>query len=258
MDIQKLLKSFCREILKEELEELNRTVAKYSLTKELLEKYKNKNEELLNELISANQENLLLHYQIEFLENDEELLESYWNNKRRKINKKHKARPLPGKLEAQNVDPRIFFTPYDSTIPKVSGMSNDEKAQKALQKVRNDITYVPEFTQFKMPEFWLFAWETQKLRKGDCEDGAILMANIMLRSGIPYWRIRLNAGDVKSGGHAYVTYLAEKDNQWYILDWCYWPTRKLDTLYKDAEKYFSIWYSWNTKYIFGDARLGRT
>jgi len=89
--------------------------------------------------------------------------------------------------------------------------------------------------------------------KGDCEDGAILMANMMLLSGVPYWRIRLNAGDVEGGGHAYVTYLRETDNEWYILDWCYWPSESANfkKKWKDAQKYFGIWGSWNTKYIYG-------
>jgi hypothetical protein len=53
------------------------------------------------------------------------------------------------------------------------------------------------------------------------------MANIMLRSGIPYYRIRLNAGNVNGGGHAYVTYCRETDNQFVVLDWCYYPNNLL-------------------------------
>ena len=52
--------------------------------------------------------------------------------------------------------------------------------------------------------------------------------------------IRLNAGDVKGGGHCWCTYLAEKDNVWYILDWCYWynESKDLGRTWKDAEKYY--------------------
>jgi len=107
---------------------------------------------------------------------------------------------------------------------------------------------------------WLFAFETLKLRMGDCEDGAILMANLMIKAGIPYWRIRLNAGDVKNFGHVWITYLRETDNKWVILDWCYHPTAKvraLKKLYSDAEDYFKIWFSWNTKYIFKGEKFER-
>ena len=81
----------------------------------------------------------------------------------------------------------------------------------------------------------------------------------MLMSCIPQWRLRLNAGDVKGGGHCWVTYLAKKDNQWYILEWCYWydESKGLKKLYKDAEKYFKIWFSWNTKYLYLDETYER-
>jgi hypothetical protein len=93
----------------------------------------------------------------------------------------------------------------------------------------------------------------------NCEDGAILMANIMVESGIPYWRIRLNAGDVKGGGHAYVTYLREKDNKWYILDWCYWSNESINfgRTWAEAKNYFGIWFSWNNKYGFIKDELDR-
>jgi len=62
------------------------------------------------------------------------------------------------------------------------------------------------------------------------------------------------------GGHAYVTYLKEKEDDWYVLDWCYWYNPR-GTLWKNANKYYSdsdgkkgfgIWGSWNSKYMFGD------
>lgn len=192
-------------------------------------------------------------------------LELYWNNKRKKSETvRWRARPL---FEvAQNntinwwedniqVDPRIFWT-YDNTIPTFKGFSNDDIAIKCLDWVARNITYTADINP---DEFWQFAFETFARRKGDCEDGAILIANMMLMSGVPYWRIRLNAGSVQGGGHAYVTYLAEKDNKWYILDWCYWyhESRNLGRTFKDAEKYFGIWFSFNTKYVYPDEKFER-
>lgn len=175
-------------------------------------------------------------------------LEEYWNNKRPKVESKtYPARRISGGKDNVYVDPRVFFNTYNS-LPVMTG-SNDEKALSAMRYVKNKITYTPDNTQFKFEEEWLFPFETLKLERGDCEDGAILIANILLHSGVPYWRIRLNAGDVKGGGHCWCTYLRESDNQWIILDWCYWYKND-GTVYKDAEDYYNIWFSFNSNYIF--------
>jgi len=199
---------------------------------------------------------ILLYEADEDKRNQEGELESYWNNKRPKTSWKHRGRPLFENKERELVwtkdnilvDPRIFFN-IDSTLSTFEG-TNDEIASRCLNWVAKYITY----TSDKEPsEFWQFAFETNKRRKGDCEDGAILMANMMLMSGIPYWRIRLNCGEVQGGGHAYLTYLREEDNQWYVMDWCYWynESRNYQKTWKSAEKYFTIWGSWNQKYVFG-------
>jgi len=189
----------------------------------------------------------------------EEELETYWNNKRPKSNIKYPGRPIRNSLTRILINPRVFFT-NDNSIPSISGKTNDEKARNSLLWVINNVRYTSDSSQFKVPEVWLFPFETLKLKKGDCEDGAILMANLMVKAGIPYWRIRLNAGDVKDFGHVWVTYLRETDNKWVILDWCYYPTakvRSLNKLYSNAEDYFKIWFSWNSKFIFRGDKLDR-
>lgn len=188
----------------------------------------------------------------------EDPLETYWNNKRPKSDITYPARPIANKSMNYEVDPRIFWT--NDKMPTVTGATHDEMAMNALKYVISHVTYTPDKTQFTLNEEWLFGYETLSLKKGDCEDGAILMANIMLKSGIPYWRIRLNAGNVQGGGHAWVTYLREADNKWYILDWCYWPNESLNfgRTYREAEKYYSIWFSWNIKYIYADEKFERT
>ena len=122
---------------------------------------------------------------------------------------------------------------------------------KTLKFIISKIKYTSDQDKGEM---WQFAFETFKRDKGDCEDGAILMYNILVNSNVPYWRLRLNAGSVQGGGHVYLTYLREKDNQWYVCDWCYWPNESINfkKKWKDAQKYFGIWFSWNSKYIFGD------
>ncbi|WP_298753759.1 transglutaminase-like cysteine peptidase [uncultured Arcobacter sp.] len=184
-------------------------------------------------------------------------LETYWNNKRPSINYKYPARPGFSKSQRIPVDPRIFWV-NDSSIPRILTGNDDTKAMNALKRTIKDIQYISDTKQFKENEVWLFPFETQHFGMGDCEDGAIYLANIMLKSGIPYWRIRLNAGNVKGGGHCWVTYLRESDNKWYILDWCYWADESLKwKLWDDAEKYYDIWFSWNKDLIFKDDELDR-
>lgn len=212
------------------------------LMEKQIKEYKNKlvfEKNRVNELISENKTLKKL------IPEEQDPLEKYWNNKRPKSNILYPGRPLFLDETPCRVDPRIFFT-IDHTLPTFIG-TNDDKARKCLCWVHENIKYTEDYK-----EFWQFAFETLKRKKGDCEDQAILMANMMIMSGVSYWRIRLNAGTVKGGGHAYVTYLSEKDNKWYILDSCYWysESRGLKKLFKDAEKYFGIWFSWNTKHIY--------
>jgi hypothetical protein len=189
---------------------------------------------------------------------EDEKLEIFWNDKRPKTDDYiRKVRTILNGNAMVHADPRIFFNSLDNIVPTVTG-TNDEKAYNALNKVIKLIEYQSDTSQFKEAEEWLFAHETLQLEAGDCEDGAILIANILLKSGVPYWRIRLNAGDVKGGGHCWCTYLRESDNKWVILDWCYWPEQSLPgLLYNDAENYFDIWFSWNTKHIYLDEEFER-
>lgn len=182
-------------------------------------------------------------------------LEDLWNNKRQKADITYNGREIPGKSLTYRIDVRNFFNPYDSTIPTLpSGLTNDEVAVSALRWVHDNITYFSDNSSTGYNEYWQFPFETLCLKTGDCEDGAILIANIMLKAGVPYWRIRLNAGDVKGGGHAYVTYLRQEDDKWYVLDWCYWYDESLVNFgtkeFKDLEKYYGIWFSWNQKFAF--------
>jgi len=173
-------------------------------------------------------------------------LEQYWNNKYAKGEVYYAGR------EGIRMDVRQFINENDYGIPTVNGSNNDAKANNALKWVKNNIRYT--LSDETNGEFWKYSWETLNKKRGDCEDGAILMMNIMIKSGIPYWRIRLNAGDVEGGGHAYITYLRESDNEWYILDWCYWYNESVNfkKTWNKAKKYFGIWFSWNKKYSFNE------
>jgi hypothetical protein len=181
----------------------------------------------------------LLHADINKTKLTEEL-EEFWNNKRKKELRTWVAR------DGVRIDLRCFFQ-TDDTLPKFTGKF-DDIVQKAHSYVANNIKYTPD-----NGEFWQYAYETALSRTGDCEDGAILMANIMMNCGVPYWRIRLNKGKVQGGYHAWLNYFRESDSEWYCLDWCYWKNESLGfkKKWKDAEKYFTCDCSWNSKYSFG-------
>jgi len=108
------------------------------------------------------------------------------------------------------------------------------------------------------PELWdaKERWATiqesleEKNGKGDCEDGAIAMLVLARAAGIPEERIKLVVGNVKGGGHAWVTYIAD-DGVVYCMDWCYWKsyrafaTRK--SLYQQPNYFYGqkIWFGVN-------------
>ena len=130
----------------------------------------------------------------------------------------------------------------------------------------NDISEVSISFIEEIGEFQTFDWEVKDthnfiFKNGiithNCEDGSILMANLLLMAGIPYWKLRLNAGDINGGGHCYVTYFSEIFKDWYILDWCYWPEESINDFGKKSfnqrnDKYWGIWFSWNLKYCFNE------
>ncbi len=152
-------------------------------------------------------------------------------------------------------------------LPNIIG-TDDEKAYKSLIWVLNNLQYVTDPIQYHTPEYWAFPYETMKSKKGDCEDGAILLASIMLKNKIPSWKIRLSAGFVfnpftkQKEGHAYVTYYVEEKNKWVVLDWSFLPSRdqlKDRPAYKDMSNYGKIWFSFNNKFSWGkDEDLRKT
>lgn len=184
--------------------------------------------------------------------------EKYYNNKYPKKDIFYSARVVPTTKDNVKIDVRNFFNFYDNEIRKVveglrlTRSSDDDKALKCLNWVIDNVKYVEDETKGHK-EFWQFGFETLYYKSGDCEDGAILLANMLLIAGIPYWKIRLSAGMVKGGAHGYLTYYCEKKNKWVVLDWCYWINRKRvedRKDYKDEGNYLEVWFSWNQKYSF--------
>ena len=162
------------------------------------------------------------------------------------------------------VDVRNFFMINDVTIPVVTGSTNDIKALAGLNWVKSNIIYTPDKSSYGIDEYWAYPYQTLKRKRGDCEDGAILIANILVRSGVPWYRVRVCAGSVKGGGHAYCVYCRETDNEWVVLDWCYWynnkpvserPTHHEMQNYMDKDLNFYVWFSWDLKNIYAKEEL---
>lgn len=135
--------------------------------------------------------------------------------------------------------------------------SDDEKAIDILKFVKNNLVYVSDSYNYNQAEYWQHPEITAQKSTGDCEDGALLIASLMRLSGIPAYKLKVCAGWVKSGdgrgGHAYVIYLAD-DDEWYVLDWCYYGNESIDNFkkvpHKHNDKYQEIWWTFNDEYTW--------
>lgn len=210
------------------------------------------NDKLKVSLDAANVQVNDLQIQLKAIQAPKNPKEEEYNNKYPKVNLTYLRHETDGDY---NIDLRDFYMLNDAVIPIVTGKDDDEKALNALKYVIKNVTYVADKTDYGYDEYWAMPYQTLKRKKGDCEDGAILLANIMVKSGIPYWKVRLSAGDVKGGGHCYVTYYSESKDMWVVLDWCYWPNQLTipeRKNYKDEENYYAVWFSWNRDFCFSN------
>lgn len=191
-------------------------------------------------------------------------VELYWNDKHPKGPVVYNGRAIRGYSKRIPVDVRSMIFEDDHVLKHITDKldlkerSNDEKALICQQWAVKHIKYVGDKKSTGLDECWQYPNETAYTHKGDCEDGAILIASLMLNAGVPAWRVRCTAGLVSSGkgaatgGHAYVTYCREEDNNWVVLDWCYLEDSKVPVrdkpLFKDKPNYKEVWFSFNHIY----------
>jgi len=169
----------------------------------------------------------------------------YWHNKWAQAPIIYTGRALRGAQykKAIDIDVKTFIKKNDAIIHHVIsqiGLREDtpnETAWACQKFVCDYLKYKYDDLTAEIPEFWLFPFESIQSEVGDCEDGAILIAGLMINAGIPSWRVKVCAGEVLAdpivapseeelGGHAYVIYLADRPDserklEWVILDWCY-------------------------------------
>lgn len=190
-----------------------------------------------------------------------EEVEKYYHEKYPVASIKYAGRSFPIDPNTNYpLDVRYFFQHSKPLVEMVSKLhldtgNYDSRALACLKWVKDNIKYFSDISIFGSKEYWSFPCETLYSLKGDCDSGAILLANLMVESGIPYWRIRLNVGFVEGGYHMYVTYCRETDNQFVVLDWCYWYNSapvKDRPMHKDERNYYKISFSFNRDYAYGE------
>lgn len=201
--------------------------------------------------------------------------EAYWHAKHPVKNIVYRGRPLPGG-GSYEMDVRNFLWPQDCVLQKIvaqAGLLNatiDATAWACQKFVVDNIKYVADKKALKADEYWLFAPETWVRRRGDCEDGAILIASLLLNTLPPqaYWRVRLVAGwvqdkpDTRSYGHCYVAYCRTTDNEWVTLDWCFYQDSNVlvhnKPLLKNRGQYGDAWFSTTCDFAYSHEAIRLT
>ena len=150
-----------------------------------------------------------------------------------------KKRYVVGNLKKQiKTDIREWISFEDNNIMKeiLKGLAKDrglptERSPGSFDKratiiwdfVAGNIKYVHDSEKQSKEDFWLFPPEIYTLRQGDCEDGAFLLASLLLASGISPFCVRVVLGEIfdennKSiGGHCWPVYKNEM-GRWCILE----------------------------------------
>ena len=164
-----------------------------------------------------------------------------WSKFRKRVIRQ--TRVLPNKSKYR-VDIRLFFVnPACEDLQKIVGSTkgwNDEaKAAYCLSWVQSNIKYVSDKEQFGLEEFWMIPQEILNTRRGDCDDGAILLANLLAAAlgKKKSWKVMLATGETKSGlGHMKV--LLYSKGEWVALDWM------------SGEHLAKIWFIWNIEHVY--------
>lgn len=188
----------------------------------------------------------------------------YWNNKHPKSDIVYAGRatrlcptriPIDVRRMVWNDDCILKTIIKDNSLNKTTYDDSAMECQKFVVKV---LKYIGDKESSGIEEYWQFPNETVATKSSDCEDGAIFMASLILNCGVPSWRVRVAAGLVqpsptaKTGGHAYVCYCRESDNNWVILDWCYYEDSAIPMnrkpLSNSVKTYKEVWFSFNNEF----------
>ena len=200
----------------------------------------------------------------------------FWNAKWKTAPIIYTGRALRGESYKRqiDVDVKTFIKENDAILWHVitqAGLREDTPNETALgiqNFVCNFLKYKYDDETVDCPEFWLFPFESIQSEIGDCEDGAILIASLLINAGIPSWRVKVCAAqvfadpvfapsDTDLGGHAYCIYLADREEserklEWVILDWCYLQDPEIPIEEKPLARnggqegaYREVWFTFN-------------
>ncbi len=203
----------------------------------------------------------------------------YWNDKYPKAPIIYTGRALRGEDYYKQIDAdvKVFIKKNDAILYHVIEQAQLKKdtfndtALKVQDFVNGFFKYKYDEETADCPEFWQFPFESIQSGIGDCEDGAILIASLLINAGIPSWRVKVAGGgvltdpvfapsDTELAGHAWCIYLAERPDskrglEWVILDWCYSPDPDTPIEEKPLAKnggkqggYKETWFTFNDEY----------
>ncbi len=210
----------------------------------------------------------------------------YWNNKWEKAPIIYTGRALRAEVYKKqiDVDVKTFIKKDDAILWHVItqvGLRKETPNETALaiqNFVCNFLKYKYDDLTAEVPEFWLFPFESIQAEIGDCEDGAILIASLLINAGIPSWRVKVTAAEViadpifapsdtEVGGHSYCLYLADRSEserklEWVILDWCYLQDPEVPIEKKPLARdggtegaYKNILFTFNDEYSWAQSAL---
>jgi len=145
-----------------------------------------------------------------------------------------------------------------------AGIESDDEKVRAIQAwvVRN-IEYTEDKAQYGYDELWVPPVMLLQTRKGDCEDGAFLIMSLALNAGVDPNRLRFYGGEVQAGegaatgGHGWVAYRRESDDQWVVADYSYLPDlRPMDQrpLMSDDNRYINQYFIFEVGEIITSTR----
>jgi predicted transglutaminase-like cysteine proteinase len=103
--------------------------------------------------------------------------------------------------------------------PMVCVTDPDEAALLAVQFAANYITHTSDVIVWGTTESWVCPRATLYYAQGDCEDGAFLIASLLLNIGVSSAKVKVAIGYYDDTGHAWAMYQRASDDIWVNLDW---------------------------------------
>ncbi|MFX1498635.1 MAG: DUF4332 domain-containing protein [Promethearchaeota archaeon] len=205
--------------------------------------------------------------------------QNYWNNKWERAHIIYTGRALRGEQYKKeiDVDVKSFMKKNDSILQHViyklqlRRETPNDTAWACQKFVCEFLRYTYDDISSECPEYWQFPFESIQSEIGDCEDGAILIASLLINTGIPSWRVKVCAAQViadpmvapsdsELGGHSFCIYLADRPEssrklEWVVLDWCYLqdpdiPVEKKPLARNGGQEnaYKDVWFTFNDVY----------